>query len=118
MKFLWVEWLRQVANRTGFERTFTRGLVREGGDKDDWDALIGRRELAMQLQATHTRHLHIDDETRCLTNAVRIQKSLARIESARGQAERLYEFFCCLADHLIVIDNGNQRLSLRSSFHQ
>ena len=98
----------KVADRPGIQCALACALVRESGHEDDWDAVTGPDELAMQLQTVDARHLHIGDETRRLGNAVRAQKRLGRGKNPNGQAERFNEFSCRLATHFIVIDDSNQ----------
>jgi len=64
------EGLRQKADCSSLERSRPDAVIGEGRDKNKRDGVTLGAHMGQQVQAAHTGHLHIRDDTRRIVKAV------------------------------------------------
>jgi hypothetical protein len=90
-----VEGLGQIANRPGRKRLRANLLIREGGEKNERNAVTLSAEVVLQLDAAHTGHLDVRNDTREVVKAVRLQELFGGCERMYDISERPYEAVGC-----------------------
>src|SRR5438132_273530 len=77
--------------------------------EDDRHVRMAGDQAALQLEAAHPGHAHIENRAVGPGEIIGLQEGGARRESPRGESDRPEEAAQGLADGIIVIDDGDQR---------
>ncbi|MGB9644514.1 MAG: hypothetical protein WCB44_05195 [Stellaceae bacterium] len=100
----------QVTNDAGRERALPNAIVRVRRDQDGRNGLSRSRQVTMQPEPGHPRHLHICDQAGSAADMARAQKLLRGRDGLDPISQRPHETLYRLAHRLIVVDDRNQRL--------
>jgi hypothetical protein len=99
------EGLVKKANGPGLQRPISRSFFWEGCDKNRRQSNTPIDQIALEVKATQTGHLHIGDQAGSTVYAIRLQEFFSRRKRRRLVAKRSYEPFSGLSHGLIIIDN-------------
>jgi len=93
------------------KRLLARRLIAMGSDENDRDAGAGAGQPPLQLEAGHSGHAHVDDQTSDLGKTSRIQQLLRGRKDVDFEASGPQETLERLTYRLIVIDDGDRPAS-------
>jgi hypothetical protein len=97
--------LGQEANCSGLERPGADALVREGRDENERRTATLDAHMRQQVQAGHSRHLHVRNHTRRVIQVGRPQELLGRRERLDRVAMRPQKIVGRGADRCIIVND-------------
>ena len=102
--------LVQESRGAGAHRPVLFFLARLGTDEHNRNLKIQLSEAALQLQAAHPRHAHIEQQAGSLSQTFRLKKFFRRRESLGRQAGTPQESSRGVPDRSVIVHNGHEKL--------
>jgi hypothetical protein len=83
--------------------TPSNGIFGERRDENDWYAAASADQAILKVEAAHTWHLHVGDQTGAVVDPRRAQEIFSRFEDESDKTEGPHTALHCGANRRVVV---------------